>query len=202
MGIWLVSKETSGNWSWHSLSLSHKMLRAPNSQMHCGAQGRRTQSRQSTWCWAWPLWATHATGCMRRWRSPELWAWEGFYFCSNAYTMCYVNYLTNMCPPPPLDWQPWEGRTTWTCSPLCSHSLALNRYSVNTCWEKQMTHHNFMASLWAVKSFWNVNGHSLNLSEVHFSGMIDVTGIHLPLCVIVSIPCVNECYLMTIGIMG
>ena len=26
-----------------------------------------------------------------------------------------------------------------------------------------------------------MNGHSLNLSEIHFAGVIDVTGAHLPL---------------------
>lgn len=76
LGIWLASRDLSGNWRWHSLPLSHESPRAPNSQMlqhSLWCSGQRNWKHAKPLVLTWSLWALQAAGFAQKWRCPELW---------------------------------------------------------------------------------------------------------------------------------
>lgn len=200
-----MSRDENGNWKWHSPPLSRKCLEhqiAKYYSIRCGALG----SRECTWHWVWPLWALMLL-CVHG--GEGLWSsecgWSFYFQCST-----FIVMLTVLChtygtwSTPAL--LPHQTGSPDRVAPLCSHRLAPNRCSKNTCWEKQMTHDTLMASLWASKSFWTVNDHSLIYLKFIFQcdwyHRIPLTLVCVCVCVIASIPRVKEYPLVPIGIMG
>ena len=126
LGIWLASRELSGNWRWHSLPLSPEIPGAPTAKCYSIPYGplvRGTESMLSLLCshshWEHSrLLGLHG--------SEGVQSFEGSWcFCFHCSSQLY-KLLINTSPPPPLDRQPWEGSTTLNL-PVCSHGLAPNK---------------------------------------------------------------------------